>query len=213
MPSLFKAILPWSRSDWWWAGAIALLSTMYICFLLVMASLSNSIYLQFQAKFKENQLEILSQYVLGSSTLVCDTCSGLAQIARLEGWSGPEKWGIWTTGTQATLAIRLPDQLPDRLELTIRLTPMTDRRNPQEVDVLVNGQKVGHWVFARREEDIRRLVIDRSLAEMLRPMQLSFVIYHPVAPSSFVSSTDDRLLGIGLRELRIEEFRKPGVGE
>jgi hypothetical protein len=209
MPSLFKSIWLRSRSEWWWAAAIALLSTIYTCFFFVMTSLSISTYVQ----FKEKQLDALPEYVLNTTSFVCDTCGGWNQIVRGEGWSNPEEWGIWTVGKQATLAIRLPDQLPARLELTIRLNSMTDGRNPQKVDVLVNGQKVGHWVFANKKEDRRRLVIARSLAEMLRPMQLSFVIYRPVAPSSLGSSTDYRLLGIGLRELRIAEFRETGVGE
>jgi hypothetical protein len=65
--------------------------------------------------------------------------------------SNPEEWGIWTVGKQATLAIRLPDQLPAQLELTIRLNSMIDGRNPQKVDVLVNGQKAGHWEFANKK--------------------------------------------------------------
>ena len=194
-------LLPHSRGDWWWATAILVLVALYVFFFSAMKLWSYDIYFQFQKK----QLDLLPQYVLGSRLEFCDTCNGRAQTARLEGWD-PEPWGMWSEGKQASLWIRLPEQLPDQLLLIVRLTAMIGIDGQQAIDLIVNGQKTAHWIFHDREQEVR-LVISKSIATMRQPMHLSFVIDHPVAPASLGSSSDERLLGVGLGELRIEENR------
>jgi hypothetical protein len=199
-----KWLLPHSRGDRCWAAAILVLVAIYIVFFAAMKSLSHNIYFQ----FKEKQLEVLPQYVIGSDLQFCDTCSGLAQTVRLEGWSQPERWGMWSDGKQASLGIRLPEQLPDQLLLTVRLVTAIGVDGQQAIDLVINGQKTAHWIFHHNDkQEVRSSVVSRSIAAVRQPMQVSFVIDHPVAPSSLGSSSDGRLLGVGLLELRIEENR------
>jgi uncharacterized protein DUF7024 len=193
-------LLPHSRSDWWWVAAILVLVAIYIFFFSAMKLWSYDIYFQYQ----EKQLELLPQYVLGSDLEFCDTCGGFRQTARLEGWSHPERWGMWSDGKQASLGIRLPEQLPDQLLLIVRFNIAIGVVGQQAIDLVVNGQKIAHWIFHDREQQVRQ-VISRSIATLRQPMRVSFVIDHPVAPASLSSSSDERLLGVGLRELRIEE--------
>ena len=196
-----KWLLPHSRGDRCWAAAILVLVAIYIFFFAAMKSLSHNIYFQ----FKEKQLEVLPQYVIGSGLEFCDTCSGLAQTVRLGGWSQPEPWGMWSDGKQASLGIRLPEQLPDQLLLTVRLVTI-GVDGQQAIDLVINGQKTAHWIFHHNDkQEVRSSVVSRSIAAVRQPMQVSFVIDHPVAPSSLRSSFDNRLLGVGLLELRIEE--------
>jgi len=197
-----KWLLPHSRGDRCWAAAILVLVAIYIFFFAAMKSLSHNIYFQIQ----EKQLEVLPQYVIGSGLQFCDTCSGLAQTVRLEGWSRPEGWGMWSDGKQASLGIRLPEQLPDQLLFTVRLVAIGGD-GQQAIDLVINGQKTAHWTLHNGDEQVRSSVVSRSIAAVRQPMQVSFVIDRPVAPSSLGSSSDNRLLGVGLLELRIEENR------
>ena len=201
-----KWLLPHSRGDRCWAAAILVLVAIYIFFFAAMKSLSHNIYFQFKEKLelriKENPLP---QYVIGSRLEFCDTCSGLAQTVRLEGWFQPEHWGMWSDGKQASLGIRLPEQLPDQLLLTVRLVTI-GVDGQQAIDLVINGQKTAHWIFHHNDkQEVRSSVVSRSIAAVRQPMQVSFVIDHPVAPSSLGPSFDNRLLGVGLLELRIEE--------
>jgi hypothetical protein len=165
-----------------------------------MGALSSSLYRPVQQK----RLDELGPYSFGSNLQFCDNCNGLAQTVRVEGWSVPEAWGIWTCGKQAILAMRLPNELPSELTLIARLHAITDGRTPQEADVLINGQKVGRWTFATAEQEVRRLTIPSAVAVMRQPMEISFLVDHPLRPSSLGSSADDRPLGLALHELRIE---------
>ena len=80
---------------------------------------------------------------------------------------------------------------------------MTDGHQAQEVDVVVNGERVDSWTLATSDVTERHAWIPANVAVRRQPMMITFNIHHPIAPSAIGSSRDRRLLGIGMEELRI----------
>jgi arabinofuranosyltransferase len=124
----------------------------------------------------------------------------------LDGWGDPEPWGTWTLGPVARL---VPDihTLPDSgLTLTILARPFVTPAHPAvEVSVEVNGTPVGHLGFALGQPDGPQAVfMPRAVLERRMPPEIRLTIADPVSPLALGISSDDRLLGLGLRRLRLE---------
>jgi hypothetical protein len=177
----------------------------YSLLLVVMGRLSYSIRLKFEEEKIKAQTEALRPYMLGSTIRFCPGCTGFGQMILLSGWSQPEFWGTWTDESQAKLIIRLPVPVRSDLELVAKMYAMTNGHQPQEVDLGINGKKVERWTFTSYGLNERSAVIPANLLERDRPLVITFHVLYGVAPSAINSTSDDRLLGIGIKELRIYE--------
>ncbi|MFI5020430.1 MAG: hypothetical protein ACHQRJ_02090 [Alphaproteobacteria bacterium] len=125
----------------------------------------------------------------------------------LEGWGDAEPWGIWTVGPVARL---VPDihTLPDRgLRLTVTGSAFVAPGHPSvEATVRANGVEVGRWRFALGATDGSRSVfIPRAVLERRMPPEISFEIADPISPLELGISTDERRLGLAVREVDLAE--------
>jgi hypothetical protein len=179
----------------------------YCLFFFVMRRLSYGIQLQFQDQRAKALTDGLRRkpYALGSTIRFCSGCTGFDRIGLLAGWSYPEPWGTWTEGPQAKFILQLSLPIRAELQLVGRMVAITDGRQPQQVDVVINGEKVERWTLDASGVNERRALIPPIIAALRQPMLVRFDILHPVAPSTVSFSDDQRLLGIGMEELRIYE--------
>lgn len=69
----------------------------------------------------------------------------------LDGWSGPESWGIWAEGTEAR-ALWLTDRLEEPLFLELVAFPFCQPGKIQRLEVFLNGSSLGAETFPDCQE-------------------------------------------------------------
>jgi hypothetical protein len=115
----------------------------------------------------------------------------------LGGWHGPEAWGRWTDGDTASLRITLPAPAAEPLALELELMP-SEAGGTVSVSIdgvgLATAEVVSGWVMwpipgAVTEGKTSFLVTLRSSAT--------------ICPSRSGGSTDDRILGVGVKAVRL----------
>ena len=111
------------------------------------------------------------------------------------GWSGQEKWGVWSNGRVASLDLPVVAG-SHRLEIT--LTAFSPH-NRQSVTIRLNGAFAGRYFVTSRNVSTLQVAVPPGAAGNLK---LSFWIRHPASPSFFAVGNDQRQLGIGLIALR-----------
>jgi hypothetical protein len=126
-----------------------------------------------------------------------------------QGWSIPEDWGVWGVGDAHELHLVLPRPLPEILELDLDVhAVLAGRRTTQQVDVVLGGNLIEAWEFARQDNRrVRRLRIPGAAMDGLAAEYASAtLLFKPRATESprELSSelNDDRPLGMALNALR-----------
>lgn len=121
----------------------------------------------------------------------------------VEGWSRAEDWGVWTDGPAARLRIPLAQPLGPRSFLTIHAGAYLPPKRPSfHVRVLCEGETLGEWPVRRPDPIFRSLRIPDSLIG--RPeLTLALHVDDPACPAHHGNGSDHRLLGLGVRALRI----------
>ena len=121
------------------------------------------------------------------------------------GWLKPETWGAWTYSGMAGLALRIDRAVASNLTLVAEASAfVTPQHAEQLVDVAVNGQIVGSWKFVYGWADIeRKVTIPAEIAARQSPMHISFYIHDTKPLFDFRLFGGARLLGVGMRRLRI----------
>lgn len=123
----------------------------------------------------------------------------------IDGWSGLEKSHCWTDGKRATLRFKL-ESLPDNgLLFRMKAFPYLARGelDRQIVDFSVNGEKVAQWNMMK--ESWYEAKITKKIIGSDGVLNVVFDISHPASPAEFGHSSDNRKLGVGIRELIITE--------
>lgn len=123
----------------------------------------------------------------------------------LEGWSRPEREWTWTDGNAATLTIPV-ESTKNSINLKVVSDPFIrpGKIEKQRVNILVNNQKVGEWVFTEfgtqeRNIDIPNNLIDNSM------LYITFELPDAVSPLELGVSEDPRKLGIAFRSISLSE--------
>jgi phosphoglycerol transferase len=124
------------------------------------------------------------------------------------GWSNSEVWGRWTEAREAKLTIPLDVKTLEsdsKLTLTAEIQAFVSAKHPYQSFVLkANGIQIGNGVFRLGEEAHEiSAVIPSSLARVKSPLEITFLLENPISPAKLGMSEDRRMLGIGLRRLRI----------
>lgn len=123
------------------------------------------------------------------------------------GWSEGESWGRWSDSLEAGLLLDLTERPRGDLRLNLDATAFISTSAPeQKIEVLANGVSIGeleyrdgHWL-----EDLVLSIPYRAVQDS-KTILLVFRIKHPGAPAWEGTSEDNRLLGFGLRSLRLVE--------
>ncbi|MFP8780619.1 hypothetical protein [Hydrogenophaga sp. RWCD_12] len=133
---------------------------------------------------------------------IAPTQFGESGVASRFGWGSPEPWGVWTLGHYAELALE-PASAEQPMDLVLEATAFVPPGAPaQSFDVSVNGGKAVAWRFSN--SDVQRL---RMAVPPLGPtgvLRVGIAVRQPRSPSAHGAGPDERLLGLGLRSLRLE---------
>jgi hypothetical protein len=131
-------------------------------------------------------------------------------VDQLRGFSGPEAAGRWTDGKEAS--IRLPLKSPATGTLTLTATVaafVIPQHSKQAVDILVNGNPVGHWEFHFGEQwSERQIVIPDSVANGARQLLITFLLPDAAMPDALKFNPDRRMLGISVAQIRVSASTK-----
>ena len=147
--------------------------------------------------------QFIAHYTLGQ-TFRFDAAHD-SQKYMTSGWDQPEPWGIWTIGKESRLIMILDDLPKADLVLSADVIGFIREAHPsQAINIRANDTAAGQWVFAYKEpERERHLILPRELFGEDAILQLTFEILNPQSPKNLGESKDSRLLGIGLKSLRL----------
>ena len=139
-------------------------------------------------------------YKLGDSISYYKTEDN-ARKYMLEGWSREEKGYTWTDGNEASMLFDVQNAGDKNLLLQIRAFAYLGGGLPcQTVDVYANEIKTASWKItdeAWHEAEIPYTAAGDGL------LKIKFVISDPTSPKDIGQSTDERKLGIAVKELII----------
>jgi hypothetical protein len=129
-----------------------------------------------------------------------------------QGFSCTDAWGCWTSGREASLLVDLADEVSGDLDVTLQAHAFVHARHPrQQVHVSVGGTPLAHWELT--VEAPERVLTARVPAALLRtgePLQLTFRLPDAASPAAFRINPDPRLLGLGVRHVRITRAAREG---
>nr|WP_294507573.1 glycosyltransferase [uncultured Rhodopila sp.] len=115
----------------------------------------------------------------------------------VDGWHQLEPWGCWTTGTDATMIVQFGTLLEGTFVLQMDLVPpLLDR----QVDLVVNGIALEPIDVV---DGLNEWMLPRDSTDGQSVLTIGVHVEHPARPLDVKESSDDRLLGIGLRTFRI----------
>jgi SAM-dependent methyltransferase len=121
------------------------------------------------------------------------------------GWSDPESWGCWTNGFRADMRIPLERPFEGSAVLAVESVAYVRSWHPTlNVRVVCNHEPLGCWVIETNAAVERTLPIPASALAGKRELRLTFHLDNPASPAdSGEWGLDQRLLGLGLRKLRV----------
>ena len=129
----------------------------------------------------------------------------MSGIMKRFGWSSDEAWGVWSCGSYSDLLITLPCTLQDDFLLVFSVHGFVMPHHPkQEVDVFLNGDYVEKWSFDETGMPEFRSIYVNKHSCLTGILILGFNILNPASPSSLAVSADPRILGIGLKGVKVE---------
>jgi hypothetical protein len=119
------------------------------------------------------------------------------------GWSVQESWGRWMAGGTTYLAFRIPDHGPEDVRISMSVMPFALPSHPvQRVEVEVNGRQLPMQTLKGGDSQLD-FAIPADAIGADRLIRLKFLLPDSVSPSSLGMPTDERLLSIGVKALRV----------
>ena len=128
--------------------------------------------------------------------------------AGFRGFTPRTKLGVYTVGSVAAMHLHTPPAESDMvLEIEAGAFLVDTRLPEQDVNVYVNGQRVGEWTWRSDTSAYHELLIPQ---EYLRgdDLELEFRIARPGSPAEFGLSADTNKYGIILSQLRLRGTSK-----
>ena len=129
------------------------------------------------------------------------------QFVLSKGWSSQESWGVWTEAAHAEIVMALPELQPAMPTLELWAVIMQPRDREQEVSVIANGLKIGHWRFAS-EAAVFCVSLPTASVDKTGLLHLGIDV---ASPQRAPGGRDKRVLGFGLQ--RVELLANPGACE
>jgi Macrocin-O-methyltransferase (TylF) len=126
-----------------------------------------------------------------------------------DGWSGPEPWGVWGIGESHELHLVISAQAADELELEVDVhAALVGTRTEQRVEVWLDGENCGEWIFTQTgNRGIRSVRLRLPTTELQRAgLREMKVVFRPASVGAPVdldpSSSERRPLGVALHRVR-----------
>jgi hypothetical protein len=143
-------------------------------------------------------------YEYRCGTIINFAKGGNAQPYQVFGWSYPEEGFTWTDGYSAVLAVQ-PDKMDSDLILTLVAHPHLGGGDidQQRVVVIVNGHRVGEWIFDQPTIQEKTIVIPHVVLEN-DVLHIALELPDAKSPYDLERSEDPRDLALAVRSMVIE---------
>jgi hypothetical protein len=120
----------------------------------------------------------------------------------LTGWHSLEPWGCWTSGPDASMLLRFERPLRGGYALEVELAPpLLDL----SVTLAVNGTEL-NTIFAL--DGPNEWSLPASCTDGQTELILRFLVPRPARPIDVTGARDDRVLGVGVRNVMIRAVRE-----
>lgn len=131
--------------------------------------------------------------------------AGSGVLYTVSGWLPPEDWGIWQSGSDALLRMRIVPVPAGPITLTLDTNMMLGPKiTERHLHIECNGQGVSDTIFTLSEPSHHlEITIPRDLIGANGMLELRFAADPKASPASAGVSEDARLLGVGLVSLSI----------
>jgi hypothetical protein len=128
---------------------------------------------------------------------------GNAHQYQREGWFGPDKGFTRTEGKSAELLIAIPKPKADII-MYAEIEPFVvpGKLEKQRVTIYINDRKAGEWIVTAPGE--YNLTIPQDYLNGCE-LKMSFELPDAVSPADLGVSNDSRILGLGVRTIKISE--------
>ena len=123
------------------------------------------------------------------------------------GWSGNEPWGTWSSAGSAVVVIDLAQLPTSDLDLVIQGSAYLAPTHPlQKISVVVNERPVADLRYEAGGDTVQRVRVPQAAAAARKGrLVVRFEFRNPASPASLGASTDDRLLGLGLESMQVQD--------
>ena len=123
-----------------------------------------------------------------------------------QGWSWAEPWGLWSNGSRAEVTIPATDRV---FLLTLKVHPHVNKiLLDQTVVVVVNGQTAGSYTLSETLPTVIKIPVTEAMKHQIKltgNIRLTIDMPGAAMPSAMGTGKDDRLLGIGLYNIKTYE--------
>lgn len=118
------------------------------------------------------------------------------------GWSVYEPWGRWTDGNEASIAVRLGDDVKQP-SIDLTLQPFAPHGHAQRVTVLVNRKQITTQTLTATKT-VSIPIPDSDSERRSTGVVITLLLPDAVSPKQAGVSGDNRKLGVGLLEISLK---------
>lgn len=165
-----------------------------------------------QYKIQGNYLSLSDEQIdslrapIQNNTIYGNPIDGLQSFTQFlgDGWSSPEKFGVWSDGRNVTLHFKFSELRDTQLDLDL-VGFFSKNKNVQTLKPSVNGIPMNSFTISANQKPpiTWRIHLTQSyLAAHRGIVDIGFNIEHPLSPAEVGLSNDTRKLGIGLIAIR-----------
>jgi hypothetical protein len=113
------------------------------------------------------------------------------------GWHSPEPWGCWSSAVDASLLLRFVTPLQGAFALELDMLPplldplITLSVNKTMMEPLVVVEGINEWL------------LPQGVTNGQTELAVHLIVPRPIRPKDVADSPDERILGVGVRSLRL----------
>lgn len=120
----------------------------------------------------------------------------------IKGWSQPDSWGVWSSGTSSTIAVPLGKYAPSKIQFTFR-GMVGPKHEISNIEVLLNGEYQKTIQVTKQLNNIMSITIPDKFKHDSYVI-VEFKYLNPTSPKGAgFGNQDDRLLTLGIESVQI----------
>ncbi|RKR70115.1 hypothetical protein C8C94_4655 [Acidovorax sp. 94] len=160
---------------------------------------------------KVAQNEINTDYKIGE--VIDFSVHGNGGLYATQGWSEPEAWGRWSINKEAAIQMRLNEPSNQVLELELVMGAFVGDSHPcQKIHVIFNAKEISNQSLCLgnggEQQSSYKYLLTKELLRVDDEIDIRLITPNSVSPAALGISADDRVLGVGVRSLRISAAQK-----